>query len=88
MADETTGVLLAFVQRTFASRLRPGEMLSPSSPLFSSQLIDSIGIVELLAFIEQRFGVGLDLTIEELRRLDTAANLAAYIEPLRRVERS
>ena len=66
----------------------PTETLSPSTPLFSSQIIDSMGLIEFVAFLEREFGVSIDATVEELTILDTAARLAEEIERLRRVKGS
>ncbi len=86
MAGETAQRILEFVQGTFAVRLESAGKLDLSSPLFSSQVIDSMGAVELLAFIEQEFHVSIDLTIEELRRLDSAENFAAHVESLQQAQ--
>lgn len=82
MSARTSDRILAFVQETFRNRLDPGQGLSSSTPLFSSQLIDSMGLIELLAFLEKEFGVSMDATVDELTKLDTAANLAHEIERL------
>jgi acyl carrier protein len=73
--------LLQFVRQTFAGRVPADAQPGPTSPLFSSQVIDSMGVVELLAFIERAFGVSLDLTMDDLSRLDTVERLAAAIAP-------
>ncbi len=82
MSARTSDRILAFVQETFRNRLDPEQGLSSSTPLFSSQLIDSMGLIELLAFLEKEFGVSLEATVDELTKLDTAANLAREIERL------
>ena len=74
--------ILAFVKDVFGKRLNPEQELSPSTKLFSSQIIDSMGLIELLVFLEREFGVSLDVTVEEITKLDTAANLAQEIERL------
>lgn len=84
MSAETAQRILQFIQQTFPRRLTPGRALEPSTPLFSSQVIDSMGLVELLVFVERELGVSLDATIEELTTLDTAANLASHIDRLQR----
>ena len=84
MAD-VTGRILEFVGKTFGHRLGSGQALSSSSPLFSSQIVDSMGLIELLAFLEREFGVSIDATVDELTKLDTASNLAEEIERLQRV---
>ena len=83
----TTERILTFVRSTFASRLRQAGELEPSSPLFSNRLVDSMGIVELLSFLEHECKVSINTTIEELMELDTAANLARLIAELQRAQR-
>ena len=78
--------LLEYLGTLCAFRLKRGETLQPSTPLFSSRLIDSMGVVELLAFAEREFGVILNVTLEELTEMDTAARLAERIEQLRQVQ--
>ena len=77
--SQTTERLLEFVRRTF----RPSSAVGPASALFSSGLIDSLGLVELLAFVHQAFGVSLELSVEEFTKLDTAEQLAALIGRLK-----
>ncbi len=72
--------LLTFVRQAFGDRVGPEVRFEPATPLFSSQLVDSMGLVELLAFVERQFGVSLNLTIDELIRLDTVERLANEIE--------
>ena len=67
--------LLAFVQSTFGRRAQ-GKPIEPTTPLFSTQIIDSMGMVELLSFVEQACGIPWDPTVEELTQLDTIERLA------------
>ncbi len=80
-SSRTTDRILDFVRATFGAHQDPA-VLGPSSALFSNGRIDSLGLIELLAFIQQEFGVSLDSSIGELKKLDTAANLAARIDQL------
>lgn len=51
--------LIAFITALVRSRTSAGAMLTEideSTPLFATGLIDSMGIVELLAFVEQTTG--------------------------------
>ena len=86
MSDEMAQRLMRFVEATFANRLAAGEPLTLATPLFSSQLIDSMGLIELLAFIEREFEVSWDATLEELTRLDTPAQLAREIAARRQAQ--
>lgn len=79
MSDPIAQRLMQFVETTFSNRLSAGEPLTLATPLFSTQLIDSMGMIELLAFIERAFGVSWDATLEELTQLDTPMRLAQEI---------
>lgn len=85
MANPSAQRILEFIQKTFANQAAPGEALTPSTPLVSSQLIDSMGVVELLVFLERECGVPVNMTMEELRTLDTAERLARHLEQLQAV---
>ena len=71
--------ILEFVRTISSRRSGVGAPLTPASPLFSSQLVDSMGSIELLAFVEREFGVTMNLPVEELIELDTASGLAERI---------
>ena len=79
-SSPTTDRLVEFIRKTFA-RQNPAAV-EPTSPLFSSGRIDSLGLVELLAFIQQEFHVSLDSSVDDMKQLDTAANVAAHIDQL------
>ena len=68
--------------RGFLGETRPTEaqQLEEGTNLFDSGLLDSLGIVSLIVFLEQRFGCSLsyeDLTEEHLRSLSAIADLIA-----------
>ena len=86
MSSDTTHRLLSFVTNTFGARLGSGTVVEPSSALFSNGLIDSMGLIELLAFVEREFGLAWDITGEELATLDTAERLAHEIERLQQAK--
>ncbi len=87
MPTEMVVRILRFVEDTFPSRGTIPRPLQPDSPLFSSRIIDSMGLVELLVFLEQAFGVTLDDSLDELTTLDTAAQLARHVEQHQRTQR-
>lgn len=76
--------LIAFIQKTFGTRLGKDETVGLSTPLFSSRLVDSMGMIELLVFLERELGVTLELTMEEAARLDTVERFVQRIEQLQR----
>jgi len=52
------------------------------TPLFSNGVVDSFGILELIAFIERAFGVDVDLSAHALEEFDTTAKAAALVRRL------
>ena len=68
--------------RTYISEnfLPPQESLQDDTPLISSGLIDSIGMIGLIAFIESRFGIEFHPREVEAEKLDTLTRIEALIE--------
>jgi acyl carrier protein len=56
--------------------------LSAESPLFSTGVIDSFGLLELIAFLEDEYGVTIDPVRHDLRALDTPRRIAAFVQAL------
>ena len=53
--------------------------LDADSPLFSSGVIDSFGLLELIAFLEDAYGVTIDPTRHDLVALDTPRRIATLV---------
>jgi acyl carrier protein len=67
-----------FVRLRFAGALR-STALTPDTPLFSTGIIDSFGVLELLAFIDDTFGVDIDPGRHELTDFDTINKIVAIL---------
>jgi 2-hydroxymuconate-semialdehyde hydrolase len=64
-----------------------GPPLEHDTPLLGSGILDSLSIVALLAFVEERFGVSVpdgEIAVEQLRDLRT---LADWVNALMEAER-
>ena len=85
MPGVVTDRLLGFLGPICRSRMTRGGALRASTPLFSTRLVDSMGLVELLACVEREFGVVLDVTLDELAGMDTVEQLSQRIEQLQHV---
>jgi acyl carrier protein len=74
-------IVRQFVRKTFARQvlLRP---ITDDSPLFSSGIIDSFGVLELIAFLEETFQVNIDTSQRELSEFDTIAKIDHLITQL------
>ena len=51
-----------------------------ATPLFSSSLLDSFSIVELITFIESQAGIKMDAWDVTLDNLDSIGKILAYVE--------
>jgi len=59
---------------------QPGLLLKPEDDLLSSQLVDSLGVMRIVAFLEQQYDVTIppaDVTIENFIDVKT---IGSYIE--------
>jgi acyl carrier protein len=75
--DDAENVLLEFVQQNFVTERTAA--IDRDTPLLTAQIVDSMGITLLAAFIEERFGVACDGTEIRRGRLETVRGLAAWI---------
>ena len=73
--------ILTYVRDHFIKG-RTGVTIDSSTPLLSTGIVDSFGILELVSFLEQRFRVTLDPRVHPIAELDTAANIAAVVRLL------
>jgi acyl carrier protein len=51
--------------------------------LFSTGVVDSFGVLELISFLEQQFGVEIDPARHEIDEFDSVARIAALVSALR-----
>lgn len=58
MDDDDVAALLHFIHAELLAD--PSTEISPSTPLISKGLVDSLGVARLAAFIEDRFGIRFD----------------------------
>ena len=77
MEDAHERILLEFVRQNFRTDAT-GE-IGVDTPLVGTQVLDSMGITLLAAFIEERFDVPFDGTNLRKGRLETVRGIAAWI---------
>ena len=70
----TVDQIRTYVERTFGKPVRPDDSL------LDSGLIDSTGIFELVAFIEETFGVKVEDEEIVPEHFETAAQIAAFVD--------
>lgn len=74
--------LMTFIAKDLLND-QPGLVLTPDADLLSSQLVDSLGVMRIVDFLEQRFEVKIpptDVTIEHFIDIRT---ISAYLLRLR-----
>ncbi len=78
----TEARILAFLESRFRAALA-GRPVDRDTPLFSTRIVDSFGVLELIAFLEETFGVDIDPGRHDLLEFDTVARIAALVAALR-----
>ena len=53
--------------------------LTPTTPLITGGILDSLGTLELVTFLEERFGVELEAADVDATRLDTLERIASLV---------
>eukprot|EP00904_Undaria_pinnatifida_P001955 jgi/Undpi1/11760/HiC_scaffold_37.g14055.m1 len=81
---EIEDAVLGFVAETHRGGVRDG--LTGETPLVSSGLIDSVGVIELVEFLERRFELSVPAGDLVLEHFDRACDLARYVAAHRPVE--
>lgn len=78
-AQET---IAAFLVRRFRAAIRGGA-IGFDDPLISSGIVDSFGVLELIAFLEDTFVIVLDPTRLPLAEFETVNRIAVLVEGAR-----
>jgi len=77
-----TETIRAFLQDRFRAAIG-AKPLDVDSPLFSSGIVDSFGVLELIAFLDETFGVDIDPARHELAEFDTIGKIVELVTRLR-----
>jgi acyl carrier protein len=80
--DDVTGVIRQYILTTFLAG-EPPDDLRNDTPLQTSGILDSLAAQNLIAFLEQRFGVELDVFDTSVERFDCIEHIAATVEAKR-----
>lgn len=67
------------VREALRQHLRLDAPPADDAPLLSSGLVDSLGVLELVAAIESATGVSIDVTEMTLENLDSVSRIAALV---------
>ena len=74
--------ILTFLENRFRASLA-GQPVEAGTPLFSTGIVDSFGVLELIAFLEETFGVDIDPGKHDLADFDTVGKIATLVATLR-----
>ena len=70
--------LISFIQKQFLYD-RPDVQLSPDTLLIADGIVDSVGILQLVGFVEQTFDISLRPDDLVLKNFETIAALRALV---------
>jgi len=73
--------ILHFVRTQF-DRSSGGTTIGPDTTLFSAGVVDSFGVLELIAFLDEAFHVEIDLSAHDLEDFDTVRKIGAVVRRL------
>lgn len=80
--NETEAKIRTFIETKFRPQMSVAAF-DRDTPLFSSGIVDSFGVLELIAFLEEAFSIDLDPSQHELEEFDTVAKTLALVHKLR-----
>ncbi len=71
-------VIQSFIQTRFRAAIGRSA-IERDTPLFSKGIIDSFGVLELIAFLEDTFSVTIDPAVHELDEFDTIEKIVVLV---------
>lgn len=74
-------IVRGFLESRFRSAMA-GRTFGDDDALFSSGVIDSFGVLELVAFLEDTFGVYIDTGLHDLREFDSLNKICHLLDRL------
>lgn len=76
--EETLGRIRAFVRRRFPLAAAPG--VTDDHPLLDSGIVDSLGILDLVTFLEKTFGISVGDQEMNAQNFGTIASVARFVQ--------
>ena len=77
--ESNKDILTSFIQDSFLPG-SPGVRLDESTSFLDTGLIDSAGVLELVDFLEEQFGIAVEDSELVPENLDSISNLCRYLE--------
>lgn len=85
---DVAGRIQEFIRQELRYDEAGEEGLTNESPLLESGIIDSLGLMELVAFLEEEFGVEIDDADIRVEHFRTVGDIARLVERLTGPERN
>jgi acyl carrier protein len=79
MMEDITRTVKDYILATFLPGEDP-EALTPSTPLITSGILDSLATLELVSFLEERYGIELQAHETDPSRLGTLADIGTLVQ--------
>jgi acyl carrier protein len=76
--DATQSKIQEFILKEFLPGEDPAQ-LTPSTPLVTGGILDSIATLKLVSFLEEEFGIELQAHEADVEHLDTLEKIAALV---------
>lgn len=80
LLDHHDGAIAPVVHAYLAQRFPASGSITDETPLLEGGIIDSLGFLELMTFLSERFGIVLDDTHFEPDNISTPAALVRFVE--------
>lgn len=80
LVDHQDGAVASVVRAYLLQRFPAAGPITDETPLLEGGIIDSLGFLELMTFLSERFDIGLDDTHFEPDNISTPAALVRFVE--------
>ncbi len=77
---DSTDFYAALTEKLQSFSSLPLDAVTPDDPLFSSGLVDSLNLVEIIQFVESYFKIQVDPTDLSMDNFNSMASVAGYVE--------
>lgn len=77
--QSTSEIIETFIRERFLYD-RPETVLTPDLPLIEQRLIDSLQLMQLVQFIQERFGIWIQVTDLVAENFSTIAAMTALVQ--------
>ena len=74
------------IHKYIQDELNDGQQFSPEADIIQQGLIDSMGVMKLLNFLEKRFHVEIELEMVTAENFQTVASIFRFLESRRKIE--